>query len=116
MVLIHLPWFWVVMVCVQEPQPVSASFQFLGSCAAPWTPQSITATSAVFWTMRSACEMLGGGRKLLFELGRLARITLSKCSGALLSGLRVDEMRWIAWAASAENWLDVLVTKTCFLV
>lgn len=103
-VLICLPRLWIVTVCVQ---PVSAScFHLLGSCAAPCTPQRVTATSVALQTARGAGEMLGGAsgdvKKLLRALGRSppAGFALSKGSIPPLGGLRGDDAHWMAGEAA----------------
>lgn len=51
-------------------QELATSFTLLGSCAAPWTPQSLTAASVVFQTTFGACQLGTLRNSLLFALGR----------------------------------------------
>lgn len=51
-------------------QELAASFTLLRSCAAPWTPQSLTGTSALLQTMFGACQLGTLRNSLLLALGR----------------------------------------------
>lgn len=51
-------------------QELAASFTLPRSCAAPWTPQSLTSASAVFQTVFGACQLGMLRNSPLLALGR----------------------------------------------
>lgn len=51
-------------------QELAASFTLLRSCAAPWTPESLTDSLVVFQTMFGACQLGTVRNSLPLALGR----------------------------------------------
>lgn len=103
--LMCLPWLWSIMVCRSWLPPSHSSGD-----AAPWTPESLTATSVV---SRPCLEPASWGRSETPSFGHWAGLHQHQ-KAAACSGEAARGWDWIARVTSVFSWLEVHVTRTCF--